>query len=94
MKSLLSDLLMATVFSLVYLVLAWSFSRSVTKGAPLWPLQKKMLLYTFIFALGMSYLMALAGNNYIPKNLMFPAIGTWAVVVAFAAWLRYHLTRR
>lgn len=90
MTSGLTDFGVMTGLALIFLVLSWSYMRSLNLGRPLRPIQKKMLFYSFIFALGMCYLMLLAGDMHWPKSLLFPVIGIWGGVVGFVAWWRYR----
>ncbi|HVZ59961.1 MAG TPA: hypothetical protein VG892_04160 [Terriglobales bacterium] len=82
-----------TGLALIFLALSWSYMRSLNSGGALRPSQKKILLYSFIFALGMCYLMLLVGDMHWPKSLSFPMIGIWGVVVGFLAWWRYRQSR-
>jgi hypothetical protein len=93
MTSVLTDLGVSTGVSLIFLAISWSFTRAVNSGRPFSPLQKRMLLYSFVFVLGMSYLMLLVSDMRWPTNLIFPMIGAWGGLVALAAWWRYRRAR-
>jgi len=90
MTSGLTDFGVMTGLALVFLALSWTYMRSLNLGRPLRPIQRKMLFYSFIFALGMCYLMLLVGDMHWPKSLLFPMIGIWGGVVGFVAWWRYR----
>lgn len=87
------DLIFANGGALLYLLLAWGWSRSVNGGRPLTPWQKKFLVYSFVFALGMAYLMVFGSWLHLPPMVWFAAIGVWGVVLALILW-RSHVRNK
>ncbi len=57
------------------------YMRSINVGRPLGPIQRKMLLYGFVFVLGTGGVMLLVTDLHRPKQLLFPLIGIWGVLV-------------
>ena len=60
-----TDFLFAFVLSLIFLALSWGWARTVRQGQPTTRVQKLMLLYSYLFALGMSECMA--GHEYLAR---------------------------
>lgn len=92
--TLLVDLAVATGLALIFLLMTWLYGRVLSGGRPLNAFKKRVLGYTFMFALGMVYLMAFVSGLHWPKELLFPAIGGWGCVVGFLAWWRYRREKR
>jgi hypothetical protein len=90
MTSALTDLGVVVGITLIFLALSWSYMRSINVGRPLRPIQRKMLFYGFIFVLGMGCVMLLVTDLHWPKQLLFPLIGIWGVLVAATAGWRYR----
>lgn len=88
------DLIFANGGALGYLLLTWGWLRSANGGQSLRPSQKKMLLYSFVFFLGMAYLMMLGSWFHLPTTIWFVAIGVWGVVLALILWVRYARNKR
>jgi hypothetical protein len=86
---LLDDLFVATVFAVIFLVLSWWWGRVTSGGKPLNQFKKRLLAFSFIFVLGMAYLMVLVSDLNWNRALLFPVIACWAVSVAGVAWYRY-----
>ncbi len=84
------DFLVATGLALIFLALSWAFGRAVSGGRRLSSFKRKLLLYSFIFVLGETYIMMFASNLHLPKEMLFPMIGAWAAIVALVAWWRYR----
>jgi uncharacterized membrane protein YoaK (UPF0700 family) len=83
----LAGILVIPIIALVFLLLGWSYGRSITRGQPLTATMRKILLYGFIFVLGTGYsavLDAMFGSR--TPWVVFPAV--WAVLLSVDAWLR------
>lgn len=89
---MVSDLLVATALALLFLALSWSWGRATGAGKPLNRFKRTLLAYSFVFVLGMSYMMAFGAELRWPKILLFSAIACWGAALAGVAWLR-HRTR-
>src|SRR5271169_5709845 len=87
-STVFADFLVTTTLAIGFLVIAWLYGRVVSGGGPLNQFKKKLLLYAFIFALGMVYLMMLVFDLQWPRGLLFPLIGLWAAIVGGIAWWR------
>ena len=87
------NFLVITGFALIFLFISWAYGRVLSLGRPLNRFKKRVLIYVFVFVLGMGYLMALVADLHWPKEWMFPEIGLWAGVVGFVAWWRYRRER-
>ena len=87
---MLGDLLVATVLALIFLLLSWSLGRATSGGRPLNRFKRTLLTFSFIFMLGMAYIMVLVSDLNWNRGLLFPIIACWAVVIAGAAWYRYR----
>jgi hypothetical protein len=90
----IQDLIIGNGGVLVYLLLGWGWLRSVNGGRSLRPSQKKMLLYSFVFILGMVYLMMFGSWLHLPPVVWFIAIGVWGVVLVLILWRRHKRTKR
>ena len=88
--NLLFNLSVATGLALLFLLMTWLYGRVLSGGRPLNAFKKKVLGYTFMFALGMVYLMALVAGLHWPKVVLFSAIGGWGGLVGLVAWWRYR----
>lgn len=86
----LKDFLVATGLALLFLPLSWVYGRVLSKGGPLNAIKRGILLYAFVFALGMMYLMLFVSDLHWPKELIFPLIAFWGVLVGLLAWWRYR----
>ncbi len=84
------DLSVATALALIFLLLSWSWGRLTSGGKPLNPFKRGLLMFCFVFVLGMSYIMALISDLKWNRTLLFPLIVCWAAIVAGAAWCRYR----
>jgi hypothetical protein len=80
------DFLVATGLALSFLVLSWLYGRAIGAGHPLNTFKKRVLIYGFMFVLGMVYLMVLVSDLRWPRDLLFPMIGIWGGIVGLAAW--------
>jgi uncharacterized membrane protein len=83
---LFSDLVVATVLALILLFLSWLSGRATGRGKPLNRFKRRLLTFSFIFVLGMGYMMALVSDLKWSRTLLFPAIVCWGLVVAAVAW--------
>ena len=84
------DFLVITGLALIFLSLSWAYGRALSAGQPLNRFKKRLLLYAFVFVLGMGYVMVLVADLNLPKQWVFPGIGAWAGFVGFVAWWRYR----
>jgi predicted tellurium resistance membrane protein TerC len=88
------DFVVITGLALIFLLLSWLYGRLVSSGQPLNTFKKTVLVYAFIFVLGMGYLMALVADLHWPKDLLFPVVILWGGVVGFVAWVRRRREKR
>ena len=86
----LKDFLVATGLALLFFLLSWSYGRVLTRGGPLNAVKRGILLYASVFALGMVYLMLIVSDFHWSKDLLFPMIGIWGVIVGLVAWWRFR----
>ena len=91
---MLSDFLVATGLALIFLLLGWLWGRTTSAEKPLTPFKRRLLVYGFLFGLGMGYIIALVADLSRPRTLLFPAIACWGAVVALVAWCRYRRQSR
>ena len=93
MSDYLTDFAMATGVGLTFLLLSWATSRTIFLGRPL-PLHMKIgLRYTFLFILGMAYIMMVVSWLSGPPGVMFLFLGIWGGLVAYLAWRSYRRAR-
>lgn len=76
------------VLGLVFLLLGWPFARLMRGGRALNGVQRKMLLYGFLFVLGMGYSMALGALLHWQGSSSIALTLAWVMILAFAAWTR------
>jgi CHASE2 domain-containing sensor protein len=86
----LVDFLVVTGLLAIFVLLIWAYGRVVSGGRPLNRFKRRLLIYSTLFATGMSYLMLIVSDLHWPKEVIFPLIGLWAVIVGLVAWLRYR----
>jgi hypothetical protein len=91
---LLTDFLVVTGVALIFLLLTWLWGRTTSAGKPLNPFKRRVLVYGFIFVLGMGYIMALVADLKWPRGLLFPAIACWGAALGVVAWYRYQRQSR
>ena len=84
------DFLVMTGLSLIFLLLGWSWGRATGGGQPLNRFKRRLLSFSFLFVVGMSYIMFLTAYLAWPRKLLFPLIGCWGVVLACIAWYRFR----
>lgn len=89
----LLDILMPAVVSVAFLLLSWSYARSINRGRPLRPTQQKMLYYGFSFVLGAGYLALSGAVLRWPMARWVWLIVGWGVLLASVAWWRRKRAR-
>jgi DMSO/TMAO reductase YedYZ heme-binding membrane subunit len=87
------DFFVATALILIFVLLSWVYGRGLSGGRTLNPFKRRLLIYASIFAAGMIYLMLVVSDLHWRKELVFPLIGLWAIVVGLVAWFRYRRER-
>lgn len=93
MKIGIEDLLMPPALALLFLILGWPYSRSVSGGRPLNVIQLKMLRYGFWYVLGMGYLVITAKVLRLPDWMWVALIVIWSLLLALLAWWRNRQAR-
>jgi len=88
-----ADFLVAFLLSLLFLGLSWGWGRAVRHGEPLTRVQRLMLLYSYLLALGMSECMA--GHKYLAnwfhwERAWIATLIAWTLVIAVIAWFRHR----
>lgn len=83
---------------LIWLLLSWSWCRTVRAGKPLTPTQKHIMAFGFLFVVVMVYLMAwnrqLSVAIGFPGRLVWvPLTVAWGVVLGMFAWQKYRRER-
>ena len=91
---MLTDFFVATGLALIFLLLSWSWGRATSAGKQLNPFKKTLLVYSFLFALEMGYIMALFANVKWPRALLFPSIACWGGLLGLVAWSRKWRRKR
>lgn len=86
---LIKDFVVVTGLALLFLLVSWVYGRVLSKGGPLNAIKRGILLYAFVFALGMMYLMLLVSDLHWRMEWLFPLIAFWGVLLGLLAW-RYH----
>jgi hypothetical protein len=86
----LEDFLVVTGLIAVFVLLSWAYGRVLSGGRPLNRFKRRLLIYATLFIAGMSYLMLIVSDLDWSKELVFPLIGLWAVIVGLVAWWRYR----
>jgi hypothetical protein len=81
-----SDVLVISAVSLIFLGLSWSSARSINLGKPLSDLQRKMLFWSFLFIWGSGCIMAISTALNYSDALMFSIIAGWAILLAGLAF--------
>jgi hypothetical protein len=87
MKIDLDGILAVPIIALVCLLLGWLYGRAMTRGQPLTPNIRKMLLYMFVFVLGTGYsalIDAMFGSR--TPWVVFPIV--WVILLGGIAWVR------
>lgn len=89
------QILLPPLGGLVWLVLSWSWCRTVRAGKPLTSVQKHMMASGFLFIVVMVYLMAwnrqLGATIGFPGRLVWvPLTIAWGVVLGVFAWRKYR----
>jgi hypothetical protein len=82
------DIIAPPLAAIGWLLISWLYARAVSLGRPLSAVQKGMIIYGFIFVLGMGYLIMMGGALHWQKTAIFPCIGIWAGAVGLLAWSR------
>jgi hypothetical protein len=85
----LFNILAPPVLSLVFSGICYLWARTTRRGKPLTSLQRRMVFYATIFALGMVYLILFQDNlaAFLRwKEAWIAGIVLWGVLVAIVAW--------
>jgi hypothetical protein len=82
----------------LWILLTWTWGRTVRAGKPFTPGMKKLLVFGSLFLLGLLYLLAwnsqLALAVGFPGRLVWiPLSVVWGIVLAFFAWRKYRRER-
>lgn len=88
-----SNLILASGFALIFLLLTWLRGRKTRRGSALKSLKLRLVLYGFGFVAGEVYLMVLFADLKWPRILLFFAIASWGVLLGAGAWYRDHRRR-
>lgn len=88
------DILAPAVGALAWLLLSWSFARSVNMGRPLKAGQRAILACGLWFVLGMGYSMAVVAMLGWPRGTWIPMTIFWAALIGFIAWRRHMRNKR
>jgi hypothetical protein len=88
------DFIVITGLALIFLALSWLYGRILSGGRPLNSFNRRMLGYSFAFALGMGYVMLFVADFHLSKELLAPMIAGWAGVIAFVGWARHRRKKR
>ena len=84
------DILAPPIGAVAWLFLSWLYARAVSLGRPLNRVQKGMIVYGFLFVLGMGYLLMFGGALHWQKVALFLSVALWGGLVAAVAWWRYR----
>ena len=88
------DFLVITALAMAFLALSWLNGRAVSARGPLNAFKRTLLFYSFVFVLGIGYIMLLVADLPLSISLLFPMIGCWAAAVGFVAWWRHRKASR
>lgn len=83
------------VLALMFSVICYGWARATRRGKPLTSLQRGMILYATIFALGMVYLILFQdglGKFLRWKDAWIAALVLWGLILAALAWWRHRST--
>jgi hypothetical protein len=83
------------ILTAVFLGLGYNWARTVRRGQPLRPSQKKMLAFATLFVLGEAYIMAWMdelSSLFRWDHAWLGAIITWGVFLSIAAWWMHRHT--
>lgn len=81
------------VLTFIFSGICYSWACATRRGKPLTPLQRGMILYATIFALGMVYLILfqdVVGEFLRWKDAWIAALVLWGLVLAVLAWRRHR----
>jgi hypothetical protein len=84
------DFLLPTLVALLVAFLGWSQMRVIGNGRPLTLRMKRILLYAFLFVLGMGYVMFAGSVLSWPRAVWFSLIAAWALTLALGGWWRHR----
>jgi hypothetical protein len=87
---LLSNLVVAGGFALIFLLLSWLRHRTPTAGMAIKSFKIRLLVYGFVFVLGEGYLIVIFADLKWPKILLFLAIASWGVLLGSGVWYRHQ----
>jgi hypothetical protein len=91
---LLSNLMVAIGFALIFLLLSWLRGRTTGGGLALNSFKIRLLVYGFVFLLGEGYLMVLFADLKWPRTLLFLAIASWGSAARLRAMESPSATER
>jgi hypothetical protein len=94
-NDLFGQILFPPLGGLIWLFLSWGWCRTVRGGGPLTTVQKRIMLFGFLFVVGMVYLMAwndqLSAGAGLPGRLVWiPSSIAWGVILGVIAWEKYR----
>jgi hypothetical protein len=89
MTTHIQDLLVVNLAVAAAVALCWGWGRTVRGGRPLTPPLRGMLLFGFLFALGMGYIMMFGSWFAWPTRIWFVLIAAWGVLLALIVWWRH-----
>lgn len=90
------NILAPPIVAVGFLLLVWTSDRTITRGRPLTPHMKKVLLYSFFFVLGIGYLILWQdelGLFFHWRSAWIFLILTWGAMLASIAWWRHRQIR-
>ncbi len=71
---MVGDFVVASAGIVVFVLLSWGWVRSVSRGRPLNPFKRQLLIYSTVFVAGMVYLLVFAPDLGWSDDLMFSLI--------------------
>lgn len=84
------DFLVITGLALLFLLISWAYGRVLSAGKPLNTVKKQILVWAFIFVLGLGYIMVAVADLDLRHDLLFELIGIWIVTVGLVGWWRFR----
>jgi tryptophan-rich sensory protein len=83
------------ILTLIFSGICYAWARTTRRGKPLTSLQRGMILYAAVFALGMVYLILFQdglGRFFRWRDAWIAALVLWGVMLAALAWRRHRST--
>ena len=87
---MLSNLIVAAGFALLFLVLSWLRGRSTSGGLVIKSVSVRLLVYSLAFVIGEGYLIFLFADLKWPRTLLYLAMASWGVLLGSGVWYRYQ----